>query len=254
MDIRVIQKDLDQSYKNDFDTLLNSLKTYEESTASKRDKKQIEILSESKLLEKLASLKQIEKLNLPLLNDIETFDTNIKENEAQKNFTTNASTIVEKYDDMIKEFNDDFHLLIDIFKQSDKTLKLKANPQWSKQNLSRADKNLEESFTSLKGKIEAIKYWYENITWLQDKFPNATYEDIEGLCKVASKEKYVTEHDYSLNAGRYVGVALENDNLSQKEFKVLMKEKHSELLRLNQEASELENAISSNMNLLIGKI
>lgn len=246
--------ELFESYKNDFDTLLNSLKTYEESTASKRDKKQIEILSESKLLEKLASLKQIEKLNLPLLNDIETFDTNIKENEAQKNFTTNASTIVEKYDDMIKEFNDDFHLLIDIFKQSDKTLKLKANPQWSKQNLSRADKNLEESFTSLKGKIEAIKYWYENITWLQDKFPNATYEDIEGLCKVASKEKYVTEHDYSLNAGRYVGVALENDNLSQKEFKVLMKEKHSELLRLNQEASELENAISSNMNLLIGKI
>lgn len=246
--------ELFESYKNDFDTLLNSLKTYEESTASKRDKKQIEILSESKLLEKLASLKQIEKLNLPLLNDIETFDTNIKENEAQKNFTTNASTIVEKYDDMIKEFNDDFHLLIDIFKQSDKTLKLKANPQWSKQNLSRADKNLEESFTSLKGKIEAIKYWYENITWLQDKFPNATYEDIEGLCKVASKEEYVTEHDYSLNAGRYVGVALENDNLSQKEFKVLMKEKHSELLRLNQEASELENAISSNMNLLIGKI
>jgi type I restriction enzyme M protein len=246
--------ELFEVYKNDFDTLLNSLKTYEESTASKRDKKQIEILSESKLLEKLANLKQIEKLNLPAFKDIETFDTNIKENEAQKNFTTNASTIVEKYDDMIKEFNEDFHLLIDIFKQSDKTLKLKANPQWSKQNLSRADKNLEESFSSLKEKIEAIKYWYENITWLQDKFPNATYEDIEGLCKVASKEEYVTEHDYSLNAGRYVGVALENDNLTQKEFKVLMKEKHNELLRLNNEASELENAISSNMNLLIGKI
>jgi type I restriction enzyme M protein len=239
--------ELFEAYKNDFDTLLNSLKTYDEVTASKRDKKQIELLAESKLLEKLASLKQIEKLNLPVLNDIETFDTDIKENDAQKNFTTNASAIVDKYDDMIKEFNEDFHLLIDIFKQSDKTLKLKANPQWSKQNLSRADKNLEESFTSLKEKIEAIKYWYENITWLQDKFPNATYEDIEGLCKVASKEEYVIEHDYSLNAGRYVGVALEEEKLSLKEYKNKLLNLNTQLELLNKESIEIQKNISKNI-------
>ena len=238
--------ELFESYKTSYDTLVNSLQTYEKTTASKRDKKQIELLNESKLLEKLASLKQIGSLNLPVLNEIESFDTTIQENEIQKEFKTKASKIVEKYDEIIQEFNDNFHFIMDIYKQSDKTLKLKSNPEWSKQNLPRADKILEESFNALKEKIQDIKYWEGNITWLQDKFPNAIYQDIEGLCKVASKDEYVDEHDYSLNAGRYVGVALEDDSLSQKEFQKLMKEKHDELRKLNLEASELEKLIEQN--------
>ena len=197
--------ELFESYKTSYDTLVNALQTYEKTTASKRDKKQIELLNESKLLEELASLKQIGSLNLSVLNEIESFDITILENETQKNFTLKASEIVERYDEIMQEFNDNFHFIMDIYKQSDKTLKLKANPEWSKQNLPKADKNLEESFNTLKDKIQDIKYWKENLTWLQDKFPNATYQDIEGLCKVASKDEYVDEHDYSLNAGRYVG-------------------------------------------------
>jgi type I restriction enzyme M protein len=238
--------ELFESYKTSYDTLVDSLQTYEKTSVSKRDKKQKELLTESKLLEKLASLKQIGSLKLPVLNEIESFDTTILENETQKNFTTKASEILEKYDEYIQEFNDDFHKLMDIYKQSDKTLKLKTDSLWSKQNLPKADKNLEESFNTLKDKIQDIKYWKENLTWLQDKFPNAIYQDIEGLCKVASKDEYVDEHDYSLNAGRYVGVALEDDNLSQKEFQKLMKEKHDELRKLNLEASELEKLIEQN--------
>lgn len=238
--------ELFESYKTSYDTLVNSLQTYEKTTASKRDKKQIELLNESKLLEKLSTLKQIKSLTLPILNEIESFDISIQENEIQKNFTLKASEIVERYDEIMQEFNDNFHFIMDIYKQSDKTLKLKSNPEWSKQNLPKADKNLEESFNTLKEKIQDIKYWKENLTWLQDKFPNATYQDIEGLCKVASKDEYVDEHDYSLNAGRYVGVALEDDSLSQKEFQKLMKEKHDELRKLNLEASELEKLIEQN--------
>lgn len=238
--------ELFESYKTSYDTLVNSLQTYEKTTASKRDKKQIELLNESKLLEKLLTLKQIGSLKLPVLNEIESFDITILENETQKNFTLKASEIVERYDEIMQEFNDNFHFIMDIYKQSDKTLKLKANPEWSKQNLPKADKNLEESFNALKEKIQDIKYWKENLTWLQDKFPNATYQDIEGLCKVASKDEYVDEHDYSLNAGRYVGVALEDDSLSQKEFQKLIKEKHDELRKLNLEASELEKLIEQN--------
>lgn len=235
------------SYKISYDTLVDSLQTYEKTTASKRDKKQKELLTESKLLEKLASLKQIGSLKLPVLNEIESFDITIQENETQKNFTLKASEILEKYDEIMQEFNDNFHFIMDIYKQSDKTLKLKANPEWSKQNLPKADKNLEESFNTLKEKIQDIKYWEGNITWLQDKFPNAIYQDIEGLCKVASKDEYVDEHDYSLNAGRYVGVALEEEKLSLKEYKNKLLNLNSQLELLNKESIEIQKNISKNI-------
>ncbi|WP_196777535.1 SAM-dependent DNA methyltransferase [Malaciobacter marinus] len=72
-----------------------------------------------------------------------------------------------------------------------------------------------------------------------------------GLCKVASRVDYIDEHDYSLNAGRYVGVALEDDNLDEEEFKTLMREKHQELQKLNSEANELEKLIDTNFSLLL---
>jgi len=56
----------------------------------------------------------------------------------------------------------------------------------------------------------------------------------------------VEEHDYSLNAGRYVGVALEDDKLNEDEFKELISEKHKELQKLNSEASKLEKLIDLN--------
>jgi type I restriction enzyme M protein len=42
---------------------------------------------------------------------------------------------------------------------------------------------------------------------LQDEhFSKGKYRDIDGLCKVATL-KEITRHGYSLNPGRYVGVA-----------------------------------------------
>ncbi|RWS45326.1 N-6 DNA methylase, partial [Arcobacter suis] len=74
------------------------------------------------------------------------------------------------------------------------------------------------------------------------------YQDVVGLCKIASRVDYIDEHDYSLNAGRYVGIALEDDSLSEEEFKTLIKEKHQELQTLNKEASELEKLIDTNFS------
>jgi len=71
--------------------------------------------------------------------------------------------------------------------------------------------------------------------------------DVLGLCKVAERSEYAEEQDYSLNAGRYVGIALEEDNLTAEEFKALMLEKHEVLKGLNSEAHALEEAIDRNI-------
>ena len=43
--------------------------------------------------------------------------------------------------------------------------------------------------------------FFADVQWLQERFPEAQYEDVAGLCKLADLDE-VKEQDYSLNPGR----------------------------------------------------
>jgi len=75
------------------------------------------------------------------------------------------------------------------------------------------------------------------------------YEDVKGLCKAATLDE-VREQGYSLNPGRYVGVAetVEEDF----DFTERLEELNEELEGLNAEARELEEEISENVERLLG--
>ena len=74
------------------------------------------------------------------------------------------------------------------------------------------------------------------------------YEDVKGLCKVSTLDE-VREQGYSLNPGRYVGVAetVEEDF----DFLERLEELNEELEGLNLEARELEEQISENVQILL---
>ncbi len=97
-------------------------------------------------------------------------------------------------------------------------------------------------------------YWQAQIDWLNQHFPNGVYNDVVGLCKVAklNGEDGIIEQDYSLNSGRYVGVVIEDDGLSQDEFKQKMLDLHSEFQKLSIQAQELEKNIELNLKELFG--
>lgn len=78
--------------------------------------------------------------------------------------------------------------------------------------------------------------------WFNDHFPDGSYRDIEGLCKVVSLEE-VAEQDYSLTPGRYVGVNIDID--MDFDYKSRMEILHRELAELNTEANDLMNQIQS---------
>ena len=80
--------------------------------------------------------------------------------------------------------------------------------------------------------------------WLYEKFGEGEYQDIPGLCKVASREE-IKEKNYSLTPGAYVGVAaVEDDGV---DFAQRMAEIHAELLTLQAESNVLMDTISKNM-------
>ena len=77
--------------------------------------------------------------------------------------------------------------------------------------------------------------------WLTSKFGlEGEYQDILGLCKIATREE-IAEKNYSLTPGAYVGVAeVEDDGV---DFHQRMNEIHSELKQLNDEANVLMSEI-----------
>ena len=92
-------------------------------------------------------------------------------------------------------------------------------------------------------------YWQANIDWLLERFPDGVYRDVVGLCKVAKLEGEdgIIDQDYSLNPGRYVGVVIEDDGMTAKEFATEMRKLHSKFNALNNEANVLASNISDKL-------
>ena len=83
---------------------------------------------------------------------------------------------------------------------------------------------------------------------MQRHFPNGEYVDVPGLCKVATV-KEIEAQGWSLNPGRYVGVAeREADDF---EFSERLQQLNEELEVLNSEARELEGQIAENVRRLL---
>ena len=83
---------------------------------------------------------------------------------------------------------------------------------------------------------------------LKEKFPKNKYADMPGLCKVVKIEE-IKEHGYSLNPGRYVGVAEKEEE--DFDFYEKLEELNEELEVLNSEARELEDRIEENVGKLL---
>lgn len=109
--------------------------------------------------------------------------------------------------------------------------------------------------TSDDKEVKTKPYWQAQLDWLLERWPGGKYQDVIGLCKVAKLdgEDGIKDQDYSLNAGRYVGVVIEDDGMTESEFADTMKSLHSEFNQLNAEATKLQAEIEKNMKELFGE-
>ncbi|MEI6494202.1 MAG: N-6 DNA methylase, partial [Verrucomicrobiota bacterium] len=77
------------------------------------------------------------------------------------------------------------------------------------------------------------------------KIPNPTFRDVPGLCKAASIQD-IAAQGWSLNPGRYVGVA-PGEAVSDEDFKEQLEAMNEELESLNAQARDLEQTIAGNV-------
>jgi type I restriction enzyme M protein len=83
---------------------------------------------------------------------------------------------------------------------------------------------------------------------LKTMFGVGQYEDVAGLCKIATKSEFEAQ-SWSLNPGRYVGVA--ERKRDEVDFYEHLEQLNDELDMLNKEAQELEERIAQNIACLL---
>jgi type I restriction enzyme M protein len=93
------------------------------------------------------------------------------------------------------------------------------------------------------GLLHETEYFWKQAHWLQSRFPNGVYTDVEGLCKVVRQQE-IKDKDWSLSPGRYVGVDTASDE--DFDYEERLKEIHIELEGLNEEAIVLAQIITGN--------
>jgi len=156
-------------------------------------------------------------------------------------------------------FNPFFAALHDGLKQLDKTVRQHEKQQAEQNHTNgkrpapdRKTRALKAALEELHKEVKNAELFYQHIHWLQECFPGAEYEDVIGLCKLASPENLL-EQDYSLNPGRYVGVVIEEDGKTEEEFIESILQLNDELEERNREANTLENVVAKNIRVLAGE-
>jgi type I restriction enzyme M protein len=114
-------------------------------------------------------------------------------------------------------------------------------------------KALKETLDNLQAKVKNAEAFFGHIHWLQERFPQAAYEDVTGLCKLANLDD-LKEQDYSLNPGRYVGVVIEEDGRTEEEFIEELLGIEENFAALNRDAESLKNIISHNLKQITGEL
>lgn len=149
---------------------------------------------------------------------------------------------VEAYEEAKQVWND---LQEQIVAGAGDAKRLKADLGKAGTLLTKAQRGKEEKEKAYKELADKVAYYRSHINWLNERFPNGIYEDVIGLCRSASLDE-IAEQDYSLNPGRYVGVVIEEDGLTEEEFFNDMKERHELLTILNEQVSDLQKSIDDN--------
>ncbi|WP_026777250.1 type I restriction-modification system subunit M [Polaribacter sp. Hel_I_88] len=236
--------------------VVKSLKKHiEETKESKRTPAKVKALKEADFFNLVENFvrsepKENEKVLSNLAHPIENTPL---DNEAQLEVVEHLQWNVAQHKLESDALKQDVNTLLELYKIADKNLKLSSDKIWSNYDLVKADKNLDEALQLYIEVTELTAYWVTNINWLQTRFPEAKYEDIVGLCKMADKTEYADEQDYSLNAGRYVGVEIEDDNISRKEFVEKLTIQKELLIKLTKAQENKVNSITNSINELINE-
>lgn len=236
-----------------FEEGMLNIATYLKNITPLLTKKQKEKQVEFALSEKIASFKAAtfthEQSYDTLLAAFQKAYQQQLDNSLQDKTYQSLAALVDYHQAWQTYLNDQFRTFQDLIKWVDKNLKVKNNKSWNELELNLILRKTNEALTAYLAESNTVIYFAEQVEWLQSKFPDGKYEDVKGLCKIATTED-VEEQGYSLNSGRYVGIVIEEDNITREEFENRLKNLFTDFKKNTESAKKIENAILKSENML----
>lgn len=159
------------------------------------------------------------------------------------------AALADQSRDMIKLLDHGFKTMVRLIDLCEKDLNAKASDLWNATEINGSRKNTlkkqaESARKDAVDQVRQVRYFYKQAAWLLSRFPEGKLTDVEGLVKLVSL-KDLEANDWSLTPGRYVGVAPEvvDDDF---DFEEALRDIHTELAGLNEEAVRLAGQIATN--------
>lgn len=168
-----------------------------------------------------------------------------KQNNAQQELRATLDPFFTQLHDCLKQIDK-------AVRRHEKALAEKAKEAGKRQTADRATKQLKIALEALHAEVKNAESAFAHIHWLQERFPEAKYEDVTGLCKLADLDE-IKEQDFSLNPGRYVGVVIEEDGKTEEEFIEDLSRLGDSLKEAALAATLLEQVIEKNITAIVGE-
>jgi type I restriction enzyme M protein len=153
--------------------------------------------------------------------------------------------LVDRCRDLTKQIDLAAKLTGRVIDISVKELEAQDSDIWANADVSRARKTLDEARAKSVEALRQARYFVKQSDWLQERFPDATLRDVEGLVKLVERNT-IKGHDWSLTPGRYVGVAPEEQD-EDFDFEEALRAIHIDLKGLNEDAAQLAARIAHNL-------
>ena len=189
----------------------------------------------ARLIEGLTSFRSLYETALPV--------TNLNQNSARVTF----EPLADKAKGLVKQLDLLYKLVARCAQLAQEIAMVEAAAEFHDRRL--ASKRLKQLDGARKQAVAQLKlavYFYRQIVWLQQHFPDAKMCAVPGLCKVVNRAD-IEAADWSLTPGRFVGVApVEVDE--DFDFEQTIQDIHIELKGLDAEAVELAARIEQNFS------
>ena len=213
----------------------------------------LEVLENGEAAQAVKDLQKHWKTLAKLQDKYENYKAAVKAEKSIEKKNKAQHKLREAFDPFFNALHDELKKLDRSVRQREKQQSDAAKAEGKRGATDKQTKQLKSALEHLHTEVKTAESWFQHIHWLQQRFPNAEYEDVTGLCKLASPEE-IKEQDYSLNPGRYVGVVIEEDGKTEEEFLASLLAMNDELSDLNISAQKLEVVIARNVLKICGEM
>lgn len=152
--------------------------------------------------------------------------------------------LVEQSRSLISRIDYSFKVMAQLVDLCERELAAKANVLWNSREINKALKAFDAARHAAVERLKQVRYFQRQAAWLIERFPNAEFLNVAGLCRVVTRAE-IEAADWSLTPGRYVGVAPPEVD-EDFDFEQTLRDIHVELADLNREAVELAARIQEN--------